>query len=367
MGAGYCFGEKAVEAKNINEGGLDLEKKPEEEVKVEPQSETLEPVFKMLVDPHEALTMQSGIRGYLVRKEIRKPLAEVKEVKTWQKLADKYPKLGKPLTEIQSSFVGDLEKKLVPLDIQRPDDGVAVKEMPAVQLDDGTVYEGEWDKHGNKHGLGTLVKEDGSKIVGCFKGGQLEGKGRMIESSGLVFEGEFKNGAMNGAGTVQNKSGGKFDGELADGKLHGKGTEQWPDGTKYKGGYQHGLRHGKGVLEMPDGTTYKGEFSNDKMHGSGKLVYKNGNSYDGEFKDNMMHGLGTFKWADGRVYEGNFKKDQKHGKGKMTWPDDKIYDGDWKDNKQHGEAEYTFQKKDKEMTTRKSKWENGSRVEWLDS
>lgn len=364
MGAEYsCFGDKTAPTKNINEG-IDLTVKPEDEVKVEQVVVVDENGHKMLVDPHEALSMQAGIRGFIVRKEIRKPLSEVKEVKTWQKLANKYPKLGKPLTEIQSSIVGKLEENLAPLDIERLNDGVAVKEMPAMRLEDGSVYEGEWDKYGNKHGIGALVKEDGSKMVGCFKGGYLEGKGRMIESSGLVFEGDFKNGAMNGNGKVQNKSGGKFDGELLDGKLHGKGVEEWPDGTKYKGDYHHGLRHGTGSLEMPDGTKYKGEFSNDKMQGSGKLDYKNGNNYEGGFKDNMMHGKGIFKWTDGRVYEGDFKNDQKSGKGKMVWPDGKIYDGDWEDNKQHGIALYTFQKKDKEIT-RKSKWENGSRIEWL--
>ena len=134
--------------------------------------------------------------------------------------------MDKPVEEIQNKLVTILESGLAPLNMEKLNDGIEVKSKPAVKLNNGSIYEGEWDKKGNQHGKGTLITEDGSKIVGIFKGGLLEGIGRMINSTGLVYEGEFKEGKLNGNGKVKGKHGGKFDGNLEDGKLHGYGVEE---------------------------------------------------------------------------------------------------------------------------------------------
>ena len=49
----------------------------------------------------------------------------------------------------------------------------------------------------------------------------------------------------------------------------------------------------------------------------------------------------------------------------MTWSDGKVYDGEWLDGKQHGEGQYTFLGKDNKLVTKKGKWENGARIEWI--
>lgn len=366
MGSCYtCFGNTAESTmKNVSDNKDGVQDQSDLELN---KPELLESPEKPAMPHVDAKQIQGAVRGFLTRKEFQQPLFNAKDARTWFNIEKLYPKADKPIAEVQNLLVGILESKLTPFTPQKPDDGVKTVAKPAVKLNDGAIYEGEWDKNGQQHGIGTLVKEDGSKVVGLFKAGKLDGLARMIQSTGLVYEGHFRDGEMNGNGKIQNKVGGKFDGELANGKIHGKGAEEWPDGTKYDGEYKEGIRHGNGTLVLPDGSTYTGEFKNGSMHGKGELKYKNGNSYKGTFKDNKMNGKGVFVWNDGRKYTGQFKDDVKHGKGMMTWKDGKVYNGMWVDGVQHGEADYTFKNKEGALVTRKSKWENGTRVEWIDN
>ena len=365
-----CLGNSVENTtKNLAEGNEAGKENSHDEVKLENEQLpdlNLNSESKGKVDPEQAKHIQGAVRGFLTRKQLSGPLFQAKDARSWFNIDKLYPKADKPIAEVQNLLVGILEGKLKPFHLEKPDDGVQTKAKPAVKLDDGTVYEGEWDKNGHQHGIGTMVKEDGSKVVGLFKAGKLDGLARVIETSGLVYEAQFREGEMNGNGKIQNKSGGKFDGELMNGKIHGKGNEEWPDGTKYDGEYKEGIRHGVGTLVLPDGSTYKGSFKGGAMNGKGEMKYKNGSKFKGSFKNNKMNGKGLFEWTDGRKYEGEFKDDLKDGKGVMTWIDGKVYNGMWKDGIQDGEALYTFKNKEGKLETRKSKWENGTRVEWLD-
>jgi hypothetical protein len=314
----------------------------------------------------EASSLQSVLRGYLSRKHIHEPLFNLREARAWlHTIQAKYEIVDQPIADAQHRSVGRLEKKLAPLTLERPADGVKVRAMPPVKLDDGRIYEGEWDKDGNQHGLGTMITADGSKIVGVFKEGQVDGMGRMIQSSGIVLEGQFKDGELHGNATIQAKKGAKFEGEVKAGKMDGKGTEEWPDGIKYEGEYKGGLKHGKGTLIMPDGSKYTGQFKKNNIEGKGTMEYKNGNKYTGKWKNGKMNGYGVFEWADRRVYEGEFKDDIRHGNGKLTYPDGRVYDGEWVEGKQHGEANSTFLGKDGQITTKRGVWEDGNRVKWV--
>jgi hypothetical protein len=336
-----CLGNAAENTtKNLADNNDLAKDQSNDEVKLESEI-NLSPAPKVTLD--EAKHIQGAVRGFLTRKQLSGPLFNAKDARSWFNIEKLYPKADKPISEVQDLLVGIMESKLKPFKVKKPDDGIETKPKPAMKLNDGTVYEGEWDKNGNQHGIGTMVKEDGSKIVGLFKAGKLDGLARLIDSSGLVYEAEFKEGEMNGNGKIQNKSGGKFDGELVNGKIHGKGAEEWPDGTKYDGEYREGKRHGKGNLVLADGSTYDGNFKDGAMSGKGELKFKNGSSYKGSFRNNKMEGKGIFRWPDG-----------------------KKYDGEWKDGVQHGDAFYTFKNKEGKMETRKSRWENGTRVEWLD-
>ena len=319
----------------------------------------------LVVYPSETVQIQSAVRGFIARKELNKPLADLKESRNWFKVEEVYAAVDKPVSEFQHSSVTFLEKDLDEIHAVRPDDGVEVQSKPAMVLKNGSIYEGEWNKKGNHHGKGTLITEDGSKLTGIFKEGTLEGLGRIIHATGLLYEGEFKDGKLNGKGKIKAKHGGKFEGNLTDGKLNGYGVEEWPDGMKYEGEYHFGQRKGRGKLSLGDGSVYEGDFLDDKMHGKGEYRWKNGNKYTGEWKNNKMDGYGVFLWQDGRKYEGQFKDDVKSGDGKMTWPDGRIYEGEWLDGKQHGNGSYSFIKNNI-PTTRKGVWENGSRKSWTE-
>lgn len=52
----------------------------------------------------------------------------------------------------------------------------------------------------------------------------------------------------------------------------------------------------------------------------------------------------------------------KDGQGVFNWPDGKKYDGQWKAGKQHGLGYYTS----KSGETRRGRWVDGKRTEWLD-
>jgi hypothetical protein len=368
MGASYCYGQNTnTTVNNDNEHKIDLAGlgEPLKSIEKDQKQDDIQ-IDGFPFNEEKVKTIQSVMRGYLARKGLQKPLFDVKELRTWFKVEDHFKLAQKPITEHQNDRVGAVEKNLGPLAVQRPNDGVKVVAKPAVILNDGSVYEGEWDKNGNKHGIGTLVQQDGSKLIGSFKAGEFEGLGRLIQNSGTLYEGEFKQGKLNGNAKILRQEGAKFDGELVDGKIHGKGVEEWPDGTRYEGDYFYGARQGKGKLLMADGSVYKGNFFENKMEGKGEIQSKNGNRYKGDWKDNKMHGQGVFNWNDGRVYQGSFENDLRHGKGKMTWTDGRVYDGEWSQGNQHGTAIYTFLGKDNKFTTKKGRWDQGSRVEWLE-
>lgn len=58
--------------------------------------------------------------------------------------------------------------------------------------EEGTIYKGDWNMQGKKHGYGILVTKEGSKYEGFWKNDQLEGLGRFIEIRGNYYDGNFK-------------------------------------------------------------------------------------------------------------------------------------------------------------------------------
>lgn len=308
--------------------------------------------------------IQGAMRGHKTRQLYKSQLDAKKEARCWFQIDLKYPQVHKSLHKLQNSLISKLEKELPEFIPQVEQDGIKVKSKPALQMEDGSIYKGDWDLNGRHHGSGTLLKQDGTKITGSFKKGLLQGLARMINPGGTIYEGEFKNGILNGNGKIFASHGGKFEGNILDGKFHGSGQEEWPDGMKYEGDYVNGLRQGSGKIQFGDGDIYEGDFYADKIHGIGTYTWKNGNCYTGGWAEGKMRGKGVFKWKDGRVYEGSFVDDQKHGEGVMTWPDGKKYDGEWKNGQQHGNGTYRFLK-DQVWVERKGVWENGSRKTWV--
>lgn len=312
------------------------------------------------------LPIQSALRGHFARKEIQKKRENIKKPSVFNP-EEHFEVVSQDLEELEASGIKEVEGNLPDLQIVAPaDDDTKVLMKPAVKLTDGSVYKGSWDEKGNMHGVGTLLTEDGAKIVGYFKGNKLEGKGRSIESTGLVYQGDFKDGKFEGEGQFFRKNGANFTGGLKDGKLNGDGSEEWPDGTKYVGGYLDGERHGNGKLTLKDGGSYEGQFRNNLIHGKGRYVWANKNEYKGKWRKNQMHGRGIFKWPDGRIYDGEWKNDLRDGQGEMSWPDGKKYVGEWKNGKQHGNGAYSFKNKEGKVVERNGVWEDGIKADDLE-
>ena len=106
-----------------------------------------------------------------------------------------------------------------------------------VTLEDGSEYEGQWNKlSGEKQGQGTMWYADGSIFDGCWQSDKPNGRGRLTKSNGDIYEGEWKDGNVHGYGVYKHaKNEGQYVGEWQDHKQHGHGIETWADGTKFEG------------------------------------------------------------------------------------------------------------------------------------
>jgi len=63
---------------------------------------------------------------------------------------------------------------------------------PIKFTEEGTIYKGNWNYQGKKHGYGILITKEGSKYEGFWKNDQLEGIGRFIEIRGNYYDGMNK-------------------------------------------------------------------------------------------------------------------------------------------------------------------------------
>ena len=64
------------------------------------------------------------------------------------------------------------------------------KKPPIKFQDEGSIYKGEWNVQGKKHGYGILITKEGSKYEGFWKNDQLDGIGRFIEKRGNYYDGK---------------------------------------------------------------------------------------------------------------------------------------------------------------------------------
>lgn len=193
--------------------------------------------------------------------------------------------------------------------------------QPSVLLEDGSIYEGQWDPVSNcRHGFGQCLMADGSYYQGYWMYGKQEIVGRFIYPNGDVFEGIIKKGKPNGRGILLNLNGFKYEGQFKDGFRNGTGVEEIPGAGGYSGDFYRDMHHGKGRLKNPDGTIYSGEFFEGKFNGLGSFVWPNGEQYTGEWFEDKKHGKGKYTYEDGRVYEGDFVNDLPHGYGSLNIP-----------------------------------------------
>ena len=275
-------------------------------------------------------------------------------------------------------------------------------------------------KNNKRHGQGTYVYKNGTKLTGTFYK-SLPSYGTETYAGkwkGDRYTGNFENWNRSGQGTYYFQNGDKYSGNWKNNKKHGRGNYTWKSGIKYVGQWQKNEMHGQGVKTFKNGKIQKGIWKNDKFIGSksekslskyqtkaketiksyqnkkcpssgykdnciGRIIYTSDNVYEGFFKKNKRHGQGTYYfnkgkwkgdkyigqwkdnkyygegtyyWNNGRKYVGQWKNDKKHGQGTLSWPNGNKYVGQWQKGKQHGQGIKTY----KNGKIEKGIWKNGN-------
>ena len=206
--------------------------------------------------------------------------------------------------------------------------GVRIKKALVV-LDNGEMYQGEWNDEDEYDGFGARIDEDGDFCEGYWINGEQNGPGRWLAENGEFYSGTFKDDLMHGQGTYITKDGDKYVGQFVDGNQEGQGIKTWPDGRMYEGTWKDDQMNGTGIFWWPDGKKYEGQFKADEFQGQGIKTWPNGKRYEGQFAEDEFEGEGVFSWPDGRRYEGAWLKGKMHGAGKYTTEKGKVRKGQW--------------------------------------
>ena len=199
------------------------------------------------------------------------------------------PTCGIRLFRLQKNWL-TRKTKQVPLSIDRVvDNGVCIacaddsiesslalssdanlSQLPRADVVGGTVYYGDYNVYGLRHGPGEIIWENGDR-----------------------YSGNFFNGNRDGEGTLW-----------------------FADKSEYSGSWSCNLMHGRGTRRFSNGDVYTGEYKDGKRCGFGKLFFKSGALYVGNWKDDLVHGKGKYFFTNGKCFEGTFRDGTRHGKGK---------------------------------------------------
>ena len=108
-----------------------------------------------------------------------------------------------------------------------PYDGVEVSKQPCMIFSDKSIYDGEQDAAGNKHGKGVQQDVDGNFFEGFWKKDMRHGCGRQIKSNKEVYIGDWDMNQRKGLGFARFPNGNTYDGEWADNKRSGEGEAKY--------------------------------------------------------------------------------------------------------------------------------------------
>jgi hypothetical protein len=97
--------------------------------------------------------------------------------------------------------------------------GITKETRPQTQLQDGSMYEGEWNVHSDqRHGRGYQIWSDGSIYEGYWKNDKAMGRGRLIHADGDIYDGQWKDDKAHGWGEYTHTDGAKYEGYWVDDK-----------------------------------------------------------------------------------------------------------------------------------------------------
>lgn len=89
----------------------------------------------------------------------------------------------------------------------------------ANDTESSTIYEGEYNENGERHGKGKLVcGDDGYTYEGGVVYLNYYGYGKLTFKNGKVYEGVFNFGEFNGVGKLTYRSGKVIEGLFKDGE-----------------------------------------------------------------------------------------------------------------------------------------------------
>eukprot|EP00347_Sterkiella_histriomuscorum_P013247 403365447 len=192
-------------------------------------------------------------------------------------------------------------------------------DMQFIKLNQNELYFGQIIIQGSQSmpcGYGILHDKSKNKLYEGFfnKQGQKHGKGRMYiiggELQGNYYKGQFQNDKFQGQGFYRWPEGDTYRGSYSEGEWNGLGVYQSFDqneGTSqiYFGSFQHGVRDGYGITvqsrQQRDSNTpqnfdkfevlYMGQFKDDKSEGLGIIIQNK------KLNQSQNTQLGT--WQDG--------------------------------------------------------------------
>jgi len=152
---------------------------------------------------------------------------------------------------------------------------------------------------------------------------------RSVESESAVYTGQWLDNQRHGHGSLVRNDGGRFDGCWLEDRPSGRGCETLST-SSYTGDFRRGRRHGHGYCLFNDGRECVGEWADGRLHGCARMQWPDGARYEGEFRSNRRSGQGVFTWPDGRTYSGEWHMGVQHGRGTYTDGDDYVVTGSWK-------------------------------------
>ena len=301
--------------------------------------------------------MQALLRGYMARKIVRKmkpekakkPKAEGNSVKEIVKIASS--KVEEQVLKSQGNDAENPVEKSKPAEktVERQESSDAAPSVNvSITCEDGSTYTGKF--------LSITL------LIGMMSNKKKNGKGVCVWPNGAKYEGEWKDNQFSGQGVFYVPNGAVIDGVWMNGKLNGQAKYTFPTGETIEGNFANDLPHGKIKHKKEDGSVFEGSCVEGKKCGQGVMTWPDGRKYEGEFKDDEMHGTGTLYGKDSSVYKGQFMKGKKHGDAVYSWKDGRKYVGTFFNGKQHGIGKYTTKE-----GTKTGKWENGTRVAWIES
>jgi hypothetical protein len=201
------------------------------------------------------------------------------------------------------------------------------------------IYHGYWSESGFQEGYGILIREDGSKLEGLFKEGNLF-KGRIFEPDGSYYEGDIKENEPNGQGTFYLKDKSVYSGSWKNGMQIGEGERRFSDNIKYSGSFKENEFQGQGKMLWPDGSSYEGNFEKNIISGRGVFRTVEGDQFIGEWSNSQpIQGKYTYSSEMKNQlssYEGSFKNGKKHGKGKLQWNKNSTFTGEFQMGQANG-------------------------------